>query len=146
VPLSIFGALVPLNLGLASLNIYTQVGLITLVGLITKHGILMVEFANQQREQGMSKGDAIVERPRAPAADPDDHRRHGAGRRAADHRQRRRRGGPFLHRPGDRRRHVDRHALHDLRAADLLHPDRPPRRPRREEQPEFREPLPIAAE
>ena len=42
VPLSIFGALVPLNLGLATLNIYTQVGLITLVGLITKHGILMV--------------------------------------------------------------------------------------------------------
>ena len=62
VPLSIFGALVPLNLGLATLNIYTQVGLITLVGLITKHGILMVQFANQQREQrGLSKIDAIVE-------------------------------------------------------------------------------------
>jgi multidrug efflux pump len=64
VPLSIFGALVPLNLGLASLNIYTQVGLITLVGLITKHGILMVEFANQQREHGMSKREAIVEAAR----------------------------------------------------------------------------------
>jgi multidrug efflux pump len=61
VPLSIFGALVPLNIGLATLNIYTQVGLITLVGLITKHGILMVQFANQQREQGLSKHDAIVE-------------------------------------------------------------------------------------
>jgi multidrug efflux pump len=61
VPLSIFGALVPLNLGLGTLNIYTQVGLITLVGLITKHGILMVEFANQQRhEHGLSKTDAIV--------------------------------------------------------------------------------------
>lgn len=61
VPLSIFGAIVPLNLGLGTLNIYTQVGLITLVGLITKHGILMVEFANQQRElHGLSRREAIV--------------------------------------------------------------------------------------
>src|SRR5690606_2505944 len=44
VPLTIFGAIVPLNLGLGTLNIYTQVGLITLVGLITKHGILLTEF------------------------------------------------------------------------------------------------------
>ena len=61
VPLSIFGAIVPLNLGLGTLNIYTQVGLITLVGLITKHGILMVEFANQQRDlHGISRHDAII--------------------------------------------------------------------------------------
>ncbi|WEX10465.1 efflux RND transporter permease subunit [Chelativorans sp. AA-79] len=61
VPLSIFGAIVPLNLGLGTLNIYTQVGLITLIGLITKHGILLVEFANQQREaHGLSRREAIV--------------------------------------------------------------------------------------
>lgn len=61
VPLTIFGAVLPLNLGLGTLNIYSQVGLITLVGLITKHGILMVEFANQQREDhGATRRDAIV--------------------------------------------------------------------------------------
>ncbi|MNJ15860.1 Toluene efflux pump membrane transporter TtgH [compost metagenome] len=51
--MSICGALLPLVLGWATLNIYTQIGLVTLIGLISKHGILMVEFANeiQVREQ-----------------------------------------------------------------------------------------------
>ena len=49
VPLSILGALIPLNFGLSSINIYTQIGFITLIGLISKHGILLVEFANQLR-------------------------------------------------------------------------------------------------
>ena len=51
VPMALFGALIFINLGLATLNIYTQVGLVTLMGLISKHGILIVQFANQlQRE------------------------------------------------------------------------------------------------
>jgi len=60
VPLSVCGALVPLFLGLSSMNIYTQVGLVTLIGLISKHGIMIVEFANQLRqEQGLSRREAV---------------------------------------------------------------------------------------
>ncbi len=60
VPMSICGALIPLFLGLATLNIYTQVGLVTLVGLISKHGILMTEFANQlQRNERLDRRTAI---------------------------------------------------------------------------------------
>ncbi len=72
VPLAVFGAfacLVLLNLGsgmhfwntTGSWNIYTQIGVITLVGLISKHGILIVEFANQLQEQGRSKRDAVMQ-------------------------------------------------------------------------------------
>lgn len=61
VPLSICGALLPLALGWASLNIYTQIGLVTLIGLISKHGILMVEFANElQAHEGLSRQAAIL--------------------------------------------------------------------------------------
>ncbi|KCV10967.1 RND transporter, Hydrophobe/Amphiphile Efflux-1 (HAE1)/Heavy Metal Efflux (HME) family, permease protein, partial [Bordetella holmesii 04P3421] len=52
VPLSMTGALLALWLTGGTLSIYSQIGLITLVGLITKHGILIVEFANQLREEG----------------------------------------------------------------------------------------------
>lgn len=62
VPMSICGALIPLNLGLASINIYTQVGLITLIGLISKHGILIVDFANHlQLEKNLDKRAAVEE-------------------------------------------------------------------------------------
>jgi multidrug efflux pump len=61
VPLSIFGAIVPIALGFATLNIYTQVGLLTLIGLISKHGILIVDFANQLCRQGMSRREAVLE-------------------------------------------------------------------------------------
>jgi multidrug efflux pump len=64
VPMSIFGALLFITLGAggASLNIYTEVGLVTLIGLISKHGILIVRFANDlQEQQGYSKRQAIEE-------------------------------------------------------------------------------------
>ncbi|MES2203680.1 MAG: efflux RND transporter permease subunit [Pseudomonadota bacterium] len=61
VPMSICGALIPLNLGFASLNIYSGIGLVTLIGLISKHGILMVEFANNlQRDEKLSIHEAII--------------------------------------------------------------------------------------
>ena len=60
VPLAISGALLPIFLGLATINIYTQIGLVTLVGLISKHGILMVEFANKaQVEKNLTRREAI---------------------------------------------------------------------------------------
>jgi len=58
VPMALFGALIFVNL-VASLNIYTQVGLVTLMGLISKHGILIVQFANESQRAGMSKREAI---------------------------------------------------------------------------------------
>jgi len=61
VPMSIAGALVFISLGFTSLNIYTQVGLVTLIGLIAKHGILIVEFANQLQARGRSVREAIEE-------------------------------------------------------------------------------------
>jgi len=59
VPLAMFGAILALKWTGGTLNVYSQIGLITLVGLITKHGILLVEFANQLQEQGKTKLEAI---------------------------------------------------------------------------------------
>lgn len=61
VPLSTTGGLALLAIGGGTLNIYTQIGLVTLVGLISKHGILLVEFANQLQNQGYNKQQAALE-------------------------------------------------------------------------------------
>jgi multidrug efflux pump len=61
VPLSMTGALGALWLAGGTLNVFSQIGLVTLVGLITKHGILIVEFANQLQEKGHSRLDAAIE-------------------------------------------------------------------------------------
>jgi multidrug efflux pump len=61
VPLAALGALLALALTGGTLNVYSKVGLVMLIGLITKHGILIVEFANQLREKGMPAGAAVVE-------------------------------------------------------------------------------------
>jgi len=58
---AVAGALFVLDVFGGTLNVYTKIGLVTLLGLITKHGILIVEFANQLRERGRSKHDAVVE-------------------------------------------------------------------------------------
>jgi multidrug efflux pump len=61
VPLSMVGALLAMHLTGGTLNVYSKIGLITLVGLISKHGILIVEFSNQLRQQGRDVMDAVVE-------------------------------------------------------------------------------------
>jgi len=61
VPLAISGSLLFSFLGFTSMNIYSQVGLITLVGLVAKNGILIVEFANQLQEAGRDKLQAVIE-------------------------------------------------------------------------------------
>ena len=61
VPLSMVGALLALQFSGGTLNVFSQIGLITLVGLITKHGILIVEFANQLREEGMELFAAVTQ-------------------------------------------------------------------------------------
>jgi Cation/multidrug efflux pump len=57
--MSITGALIFLSLGFATINIYTEVGLVTLIGLVSKHGILITKFANDLQKEGMDKRTAI---------------------------------------------------------------------------------------
>ncbi|WP_303983124.1 efflux RND transporter permease subunit [Dongia mobilis] len=61
VPLAMTGALIAMHLTGGTLNVYSQIGLVTLIGLITKHGILIVEFANQRREAGADRIQAAID-------------------------------------------------------------------------------------
>ena len=61
VPLAMAGALLALDIAGGTLNVYSQIGLVTLVGLITKHGILIVDFANRLRDDGMELRQAVIE-------------------------------------------------------------------------------------
>ncbi|MEK6594189.1 MAG: efflux RND transporter permease subunit [Pseudomonadota bacterium] len=61
VPLAVTGALLAMKLAGITLNVYSQIGLVMLIGLITKNGILIVEFANQLRDRGMEKLEALTE-------------------------------------------------------------------------------------
>ena len=125
VPLAISGALLFSFLGLTTLNIYSQVGLITLVGLVSKNGILIVQFANHLQETGKDK----LERGHrsgghAPAADPDDDRRHRRRPLSARARDRARRGSAQQHRHHAGERHDHRHGVHAVRRAVDLHAGR----------------------
>lgn len=60
VPMSIAGALLALKLTGGTMNLYTNIGMVTLIGLISKHGILLVEFASQGQHQGLSRNEAIL--------------------------------------------------------------------------------------
>ncbi len=61
VPLALTGAVISLWLGNHTLNIFSNIGIIVLIGLVTKNGILIVEFANQRKEQGLKKYDAVID-------------------------------------------------------------------------------------
>ena len=142
VPLAMFGALIFTFLKMpdpnvpfwtrgwtTTLNIYSQVGLVTLVGLVSKNGILIVEFANKLQIQGIDQaGGRAPGGHDPPAPDPHGQRRHHRRPLPADPGHRRRRRGAELHRLGAGRRHVHRHPLHALRHTVHLHADRP--RPR----------------
>ena len=123
VPMSICGALLPLFFGLGTLNIYTQIGLVTLIGLISKHGILMVEFANElQRNENLDRREAIERAARVrlrPILMTTAAMVVGLFPLLAA--QRRRRRQPVRDRAGDRVRHADRHAVHPVRPARGLH-------------------------
>ena len=104
--------------GCTTLNIYANVGLVTLVGLVSKNGILIVEFANKLQEQGLDKFQAVVEGGRDPsAADLDDDRGDGGRAFPADPGVGSGRRRAQFHRLDDRHRHDHRYGVHVVHGA-----------------------------
>ncbi len=125
VPLALSGSLLFSFLGLTTLNIFSQVGLITLVGLVSKNGILIVEFANKLQETGKEKLEAVIEAAtHASQADPHDDRRDRHGPPPARLRARPGSRSAQLDRHHARQRHDHRHRVHALRRAVDLRPRR----------------------
>ena len=125
VPLAVSGALLFSFLGFTTLNIYSQVGLITLVGLVSKNGILIVQFANHLQETGQGEARRDHRSGRhASAADPDDDRGNRRRPFPARHRHRPRRRSAQQHRHHAGEWNDHRHALHAVRRSVHLHAGR----------------------
>ena len=137
VPLAMFGALmfcflkmpdpdIPFftNGWTTTLNIYSQVGLVTLVGLVSKNGILIVQFANELQRRGRTKIQAVREAAISAAARADDQRGHGGRPFPAHARHRRGRGRAQFHRHRACRGHGAGHAVHAAGDSLDLHSDR----------------------
>ena len=121
VPLGVLGALIGLASTGGTLNLFSQIGIVMLVGLAAKNGILIVEFANQLRDEGRSIREAIVEAVGgAPAPDPDDLDRDGGRRAAAGAGRRSRLGQPRDDRRGGDLRRVVLDAAVAVRGAGVL--------------------------
>jgi hypothetical protein len=122
VPLALTGALLSLWYFGQTLNVFSQIGMIMLIGLVTKHGILIVEFANQRKAAGLGVRQAIEEAAAARfRPDPDDRALHDPGHPADRAGAGRGLGEPHADGHRGRRRDGDRHGADAVRGAGGLH-------------------------